>query len=218
MKWTKDQHYHCQTYLMAWGAGQRSRKTEDHIRNCPFCNDIVFGGSEEFPLSLEEAALQLRAENRRKARRKFIKRAGVAAAALFVVAGGISQVTRPSKSSAPNDVRTSILQDETFLDAQFGNGGKARIANLMETGGDELHCRTLAWIRKRKHASLYDLLCESLKRSNPRIRDRALSELMSIDRNALKPHLNIILEAQSRIKDPEIGVLVSRLAMQIESS
>ena len=69
--------FSCEIYVKAWELGFREGSTKLHIDHCSFCNPIVHGGTEEFPLSAAEQAQQNIAARKLASRRRFFRQAGI---------------------------------------------------------------------------------------------------------------------------------------------
>ena len=218
MKWKKEQTFDCETYLQTLAMGIHSPVAEEHVANCNFCRDIYHGGSEEFPLSLKEAADAMRAEKKRKARRKFFMRSGLVAAGL---AGGLLLgVSFPEKgeSAKPSPVDSLIATDFSRLDALYGRSGRSAVESRLNQASTHQAKAILNWIQERGHASMYDLLCQALTDPRSQIRIWSLFYLRRIDRVALKPHVGLILQASGRTRNDVFRTKLEQLAEEVEAS
>ncbi len=219
MKWKKDQRFDCETYLETLAMGIHSPVAEEHVANCNFCRDIYYGGTDEFPNSLKDEAARIRAEKKRKARRKMLRlTGGLAASLLLGVAVGRSTVFRDSKSTIPNPARTLWLNTNASWDALWSSKGRPGIENrlvTLDTDDTVLFCY---WVADRRYVALYDLLVAHLLSGSEPVQTAALLGLREVDPVDLKPHLESISRARSRFSDERIRTILSALLVDIEES
>ena len=200
MKWREDQRFDCETYLETLAMGIHSPVAEEHVNSCPFCHGIYHGGTEEFPLSLKEAAEKMREEKKRKARRKFLARVGIAAACVGLVGLGYT-ASEFAESRKADPVLTNHRAAMARLDSLWTSKGVPGIAARLARASDSHAVEILEWIGDRGHVALYPLVVDSLADSRARASHAAYGVLLRMDRatiDGLAPHIR---QVQPQMKE-----------------
>ncbi len=211
-------NFSCEIYLKSWELGFREGTTKLHIDSCYFCNPIVHGGTEDFPLSVEEQAKLNIADRKRKSRRLFFRHTATAAGIVGLTALGFNQF-RDTESVVPtSSVDAEIANDFTRYDSRYATLGRPKIESILANHPTTQKVRVLEWIQVRGHSGMYDLICRSLANRDLRVSMAAYVFLRRIAPAALKGHLHIVEWAIPQIKSQDFLNVVLNLAAEIESS
>ena len=217
MKWKKEQTFDCETYLQTLAMGIHSPVAEEHVANCNFCRDIYHGGSEEFPLSLKEAADAMRAEKKRKARRKFFKNAAQVGAAMVIASFITAQFVTTTESNQPRGIRTHLKADLAGLTGSYSAQGRSGVESWLAPNDQERIEVFLEWLGRKRDPLLYDLAVRYLQDSRAPIQKAALLALLSFDPVDLKPHLADLQRAES-VVSPSLRAHVQHLLHMVEAA
>ncbi len=211
--------FSCEIYLKSWQLGYRTGDTKLHIDNCYFCGPIVHGGTEDFPLSAADQAKKNIADRKRASRRRFFTRTATAASIAGITVLGLNRFVGESETAGPNNgTKLDIAIDYARLDTFYSTIGRSKIELVLATGTLFQVSRTLLWIGRRRHASMYDLLCLYLGDGRKEVQKVAYASLNGLDRASLKPHAPAIGAVSRGIKDRELLTEVRAMLVEIESS
>ena len=153
------------------------------------------------------------------ARRQFFRRTAVAIGIVGITALGLNRFVGESETAVPVLTgKDKILADFVVLDSHYSTSGKGRIAARISNGTPARRKSAIEWIVRRKHANMYDLVCRCLQDGNMEVRLYAASALSILDPVALKPHINLISEAQGACKSQDFKRQLTILLGNVESS
>lgn len=203
--------FSCEIYLKAWLMGDRRPGCDvmEHIDNCWFCRDIVHGGSEEFPLSIEDEARQNIA---RRGRRDFLRYAAAVVGGLSLAGMGVASFY----GGAPSNAQLAIDKELKRIDRRYYRGGNSYITKRLQKGTKPEIKLIMRWIEDRRHSAHYWRLVDFLSHSDPELRSVAVSRLLSIPPIDLRPHASQIDAVRTSTSSSSfqsiLGLLMSRIA------
>ncbi|MFT7618022.1 MAG: hypothetical protein ACI97A_001661 [Planctomycetota bacterium] len=216
MKTNAPGEFGCETYLKSWELNFRTGSTKEHIDNCPFCYPVVYGGTEDFPLSIEDKAKRNMKTKKEVNRRQFFRQIAVAAGVIGVSAVGFNHFAS-SESVALTNVAAKITSDFSRLDAFYATMGRPRIEARVANGTVAKSTHALQWIEARGHTQMYDLICTSLADRRTELSWVSLHLLTKIGPLALKPNLVLLNQIVPQIRDEELREFAINLVVEVES-
>lgn len=216
MKTNSPGEFSCEVYLKSWELNFRTGSTKEHIDHCPFCRPVVNGGTEDFPLSIEDKAKKNMKSTKEINRRQFFKRVAVAAGVIGVAAIGFNHFAS-SESVALTNVASKISSDFTRLDSFYSSMGRPRIEARIANGTVAKSTHALQWIEARGHTHMYDLICTSLADPRTEISWVSLHLLTKIGARNLGPHVGLLNQVLPQVRDSELRPFVVTLVEDVES-
>ncbi|MFT7620034.1 MAG: hypothetical protein ACI97A_003691 [Planctomycetota bacterium] len=210
--------FSCEIYIKSWEVGYRHGSTKLHIDNCSFCAPLVYGGTEEFPLSVAEQAKLNIADRKRKGRRLFFKKTAVAATLVAASIVGFDQFRDTAESTNQTTIQAELATDFASLDAAYATMGRSKIESYIASNNLSIVNRARFWIHARNHTNMYDLICSGLAHPKERVSYFALNLVRTINPIDLKSHLSLIQNCIKQTQDETLREELTQLVAVIESS
>ena len=219
MKTDAPGQFSCDIYLQAWVMGDRRPGSDvmEHIDNCWFCCDLVHGGTDEFPLSIEEEAQQrIEAQDREAARisrRDLFRMAGAVVGSLSLAAmGGASFL-----AGAPSRVDTARSRKFSNLDKRLFLRGPSDITKLIDAGSPVVVGTIFEWVVDRRHSQFYGRIAGAVLDPRQEVQMHALRALLRIPPLDLRPHAPQLDAARDQVTDPLRSGLLSKILDRVKA-